>query len=127
MSKEIILKESDLLISETDLKGFITYANKDFVEISEYSLKELLHHSHNILRDESMPTSVFKELWQTIQNGESWSGYVKNRTKSNNYYWVYAVVSPLHMDDGTMGYISCRKKASPDKIQEAEKLYKTMS
>jgi len=126
MCKEIILKESDLLISETDENGIITYANKDFIRISEYELKELLKHPHNILRDKDMPSSVFKELWQIIKKGETWSGYVKNRTKSGNFYWVKAVISPLHMDDGTIGYISCRKKASPDKIQEAEKLYKEM-
>ena len=124
MNKEILLKENDFLISETDANGLITYANKDFIRISEYKLEELLNHSHNILRDKDMPSSVFTELWQVIKKGETWSGYIKNRTKSGDFYWVRAVVSPLHMDDGTMGYISCRKKISPLKIQEAEKLYK---
>jgi len=114
------------LVSETDEHGIIVNANHDFLRISEYELDELLHHSHNILRDNDMPVSVFKELWQTIERGETWSGYIKNRTKSGKYYWVKAVVSPLHMDDGSMGYISCRKKASREKIKEAEKLYKEM-
>ena len=124
MNKEIVLKENDFLISETDENGIITYANKDFIRISEYELKELFQHSHNILRDKDMPSSVFKELWQVIKKGETWSGYIKNRTKSGDFYWVKAVISPLHMDDGTMGYISCRKKVSLEKIKEAKQLYK---
>ena len=126
MEEEKELTDNDFLISETDLHGIITYANQDFMRISEYSLEELLNHSHHIVRDKDMPASVFEELWTTIKRGETWSGYVKNRTKSGSYYWVKAVVSPLHMDDGSMGYISCRKKASREKIKEAEKLYKEM-
>ena len=127
MEEEKELTDNDFLISETDLHGIITYANQDFMRISEYSLEELLNNSHNIMRHEDMPPFVFKELWDTIQKGETWSGYIKNRTKSGKYYWVKAVVSPLRMDDGSMGYISCRKKASHEKIEEAEESYKKMS
>ena len=123
MGKEIILEENDFLISETDKNGIIIHANRDFTRISGYTEEELLHHSHNILRDKDMPSAVFKKLWETIQKGETWSGYVKNRTKSDDYYWMKTVISPLHMDDGTIGYISCRKKVSREKIAEAEKLY----
>jgi len=126
MNEEIILDDKDFLISETDKKGVITHANKDFLRISGYTLEELLNHSHNIMRHEDMPAIVFKEMWDTIKQGETWSGYVKNRAKSGNYYWVKAVISSLHMDDGSIGYISCRKKASREKIKEAEKLYKEM-
>jgi len=126
METEILLDDLDFLVSETDEHGIITNANRDFVRISEYELDELLGHSHHIVRDKDMPASVFEELWTTIKRGETWSGYVKNRTKSGKYYWVKATVSPLHMDDGTIGYISCRKKASREKIKEAEKLYKEM-
>ena len=127
MRKEILLNTTDLLVSETDKNGIIVSANSDFLRISEYSLEELLNKSHNILRDEEMPASVFEELWKRIEKGEIWSGYIKNRSKSGNYYWVHAVVSSLRMDDGSVGYISCRKKASRKKIEEMQKLYKDMS
>ena len=124
---EIILTENDFLISETDYTGKISYVNSDFLRISGYSKKELLHHTHNIVRHEMTPPEIFSDLWKTIQNGETWSGVLKNKTKNGDYYWVYATVSPLHMNDGSIGYISCRKKASDAMIQSAEKYYVSKS
>ncbi|MBD3831182.1 MAG: PAS sensor domain-containing protein, partial [Arcobacter sp.] len=55
-----------------------------------------------------------------------WTGYVKNRTKDDNYYWVFATVYPFESCDGEKGYLSCRKKASKEEIEVYEKLYKSL-
>lgn len=124
--KEITLKESDFLVSETDGKGYIVMANPDFVKISGFTFEELLGQPHNILRHKDMPKAAFKDLWATIKSGKVWTGYVKNATKNGDYYWAFATVSPLKSKNG-IGYISCRKQASPQEIAEVEALYRTMS
>ena len=123
MSIETKLNKDAFLVSETDLKGIIRFANEDFCKIAGYSLGELLGQPHSMVRHKDMPKKAFKSLWDTVQKGETWTGYVKNATKDGGYYWVFATVYPFESCDGTKGYLSCRKRATPEETQKAEILY----
>jgi PAS domain S-box-containing protein len=115
------LVDAFALVSETDTRGIITYANKKFCEVSQYSLDELIGKPHNIIRHPDMPKSVFKELWDTIKAGKIWQGEVKNRRKDGSHYWVYATVGPLLDADGyPYRYISMRIDITKQKdLEEA--------
>jgi len=121
-SKEILLEDTSLLVSETDSKGKIIYANDTFLEISEYPLDELIGKPHNIIRHPDMPRAAFKDLWETIKKGEVWEGFVKNYTKNRNFYWVYATVFPYGKDH----FLSVRKMASREEVEKYEEIYKKM-
>ena len=127
MPEEIVLKEDDFLVSQTDEKGRILFANDDFCKIAGYSIDELMGKPHNIVRHPDMPKAAFKDLWETIKSNKIWTGYVKNRTKERGYYWVYATVYPMYDETkGQRTYLSCRRKPSRSEIEEAEALYKTL-
>ena len=126
MEKEIILDDFAFLVSETDEKGIIIFANDDFCKMAEYSVDELIGKPHNIVRHKDMPKVAFKDLWDTVKRDEVWSGYVKNATKSGNYYWVFATVFPTITSDGKKGFLSCRRKATRQEIDEHDALYKTL-
>ncbi|GHS86878.1 hypothetical protein FACS189487_01930 [Campylobacterota bacterium] len=123
---EIVLKEGLFLVSQTNEKGVIIFANEDFVNVSGFSLEELIGKPHNIVRHPDMPKEAFKQLWETIKSGKTWTGFVKNRTKSGDFYWVYATIMHSTDDDGNKAYISARRKANPTEIAEAEALYRTL-
>ncbi len=121
---EVEVPKEGLIVSHTDLKGIITYANDTFAQISGYDQKELIGKPHNILRHPDMPSSLFRNLWISVQDGRLWSGYVKNKTKSGGYYWVYAQVSPLYGKDGAhIGYKSLRQAVDKQKRNELEESY----
>ena len=121
-----VLNEGAFLVSKTDEKGVILFANNDFCDIAGYRVKDLVGKPHNIIRHQDMPKAAFEDLWKTIKKGEVWKGFVKNKTKdSNQYYWVYATVFPKN-ENGKITYISCRRKAHEDEIANAIKLYKTL-
>ena len=126
MEKEMILDEFAFLVSETDEKGIIIFANDDFCKMAEYSVDELIGKPHNIVRHKDMPKVAFKDLWDTVKRDEVWSGYVKNATKSGNYYWVFATVFPTITSDGKKGFLSCRRKATIAEINEHISIYKTL-
>lgn len=127
MGGEYVLKDTDFLVSQTDEKGIILFANDDFCKIAGYRLDELIGKPHSIVRHPDMPKAAFRDLWETVKRGEVWSGYVKNLTKSGGYYWVYATVYPnVTCNTGKCGFLSCRRKPSAKEIAEAEKLYKPM-
>ena len=122
--QETVLDNNAFLVSETDEKGIIRFANGDFCDIAEYSLEDLIGQPHSKVRHEDMPKAAFESLWQTVRKGGVWTGYVKNKTASGGYYWVFATVYPFESCDGSKGYLSCRRKPSKEEINKYEKLYK---
>ena len=126
MANEIILDDYAFLVSETDEKGVIRFANDDFCKIVGYELDDLIGKPHNIVRHSDMPKEAFKGLWSTVKSGQTWCGYVKNRAKNGDYYWVYATVFPFQSCDGSRGYLSCRRKISKNEKEKYENLYKEL-
>ena len=126
MFVETEVPKDELIISRTDLKGIITYANETFAHISGYEVDELIGKPHNILRHPDMPKRVFKELWDTIKAGKSWSGYVKNLRKDRGYYWVFAEVSGVYKDGKLVEYKSMRSWVPKEKRIEMQRIYDQM-
>ncbi len=121
------MQENDFIVSKTDTKGRITYVNKIFMDMAEYSEEELLGKPHSIIRHPDMPKSVFKLLWDRIQNKEEIFAYVLNKTKNNNSYWVYAnVTTSLDVHGNIIGYFSVRRKPSQKALDAIIPLYKQM-
>lgn len=122
--REILLPDAGYLVSKTDEKGVITYANDLLVEVSGFSRDELIGKSHNIVRHPDVPSAVFEHMWKTIRSGQPWQGIVKNRAKSGDYYWVKAFVAPSFSDGRISGYTSVRSIASREEIASAEVFYR---
>lgn len=111
-----------VIASRTDLKGIITYSSKAYETISGYNLSELLGKPHRLVRHPDMPSSAFKEMWDTIKSGKLWVGEVKNLKKDGSYYWVTAHVAPYYDCKGThIGYSSIRTDITAQK--DLEKLH----
>jgi len=119
--------DGSVIISQTDLKGVITYANRAFSEVSGYSIDELVGKPHNIIRHPDMPKIAFEKMWRTIKSGQAWNGLVKNLRKDGRYYWVETEILPIRdNNDNITGYIAARRAASRKDIQESEENYKKM-
>ena len=121
------MQENDFIVSKTDTKGRITYTNKIFMEMAEYTEKELLGKPHSIIRHPDMPKSVFKLLWDTVENKNEIFAFVINKTKNANTYWVYANITPSFDDRGNIiGYYSVRRKPNPAALEIIKPLYASM-
>lgn len=115
---ETIVPSGELIVSRTDLKGNITYANETFALISGYTKDELIGKPHNIVRHPDMPKSIFKELWKDLETKGSWNGFVKNKRKDEGFYWVYAEVSGVFKNGVLVEYKSIRTPISfEDKVK----------
>jgi len=121
--REVDYPESAVFVSKTDTQGVITYVNDSFVEISGYSREELIGQNHNVVRHPDMPKWAFADLWATVKSGHPWRGFVKNRCKNGDHYWVRANVSPILNNGTVVGYISLRKKPSKAEVAAVSKLY----
>ncbi|UCV27691.1 methyl-accepting chemotaxis protein [Ferribacterium limneticum] len=118
------LRDDTLIVSKTDLKGRITYINRDFLDISGFTEAELIGEPHNLVRHPDMPSEAFEDLWRDLKDGRPWTGMVKNRCKNGDYYWVLATATPIREGSEVVGYMSVRRKASAQQIQAAEEAYR---
>ena len=125
--KELILDTNAFLVSATDEKGIIKFANTDFCKTANYTLDELIGKPHNIVRHPDMPKSAFEEMWKILKSGNIWTGYVKNQIKDGGYYWVYATCYPFIDSEGVKGYLSCRRKPSRDEVYHYEKVLESLN
>lgn len=125
--KEVKLADNDVIVSKTDLAGRITYANRTFMQIADYSEIELLGKQHNIVRHPDMPRGAFKLLWNTLKAERECFAYVKNMTSGGDYYWVLANITPDRDTNGkVVGYFSVRRKPRESALATVESVYREM-
>ena len=126
-ANELFLDPLRPIVTKTDLKGRITYANPAFVEISGFTLDELIGQPHNVVRHPDMPKQAFADLWNHIRDGKSCMGPVKNRCKNGDYYWVDAYVMPISEKGKVIGYESVRCVPNEQDVARAEQLYQQIN
>ena len=123
---EIEVREGDILVSMTDVKGKIVYANDLFCKTAGFTREELLGKAHNIVRHPDMPKTIFKVLWDAVLDGKPVSAFVKNSVHGGGYYWVRAFVMPVLKNGKISHIISYRRRISNSQKKVLEELYRTL-
>jgi aerotaxis receptor len=122
--REYPVGEHETLLSATDLKGRITYANDAFIACSGFERDELYGKAHNLVRHPDMPPAAFDDMWSTIQSGRTWTALVKNRRKNGDHYWVRANAAPIRQQGEVTGYLSVRIRPDRDSVAAHEEVYR---
>lgn len=122
-NNQVHMREGSILVSKTNLKGIITYCNRDFIDISGFPENEIVGKNHNLVRHPDMPPEAFEDLWAKVKAGQPWTGMVKNRCKNGDFYWVKANVTPVRRDGQVVEYMSVRSKPEPQEVIDAEQFY----
>lgn len=121
------MQYDDFIVSKTTSEGIITYCNQEFIQISGFAEEELIGKPHNLIRHPEVPKAVFRKMWQTIENGDEFFGYVKNRCKNGDYYWTFAHITPSIDDKGKLlGYYSVRRAPNRSGVEQIEQQYRLM-
>ncbi|WP_305782992.1 PAS domain-containing protein [Symbioplanes lichenis] len=116
--------EDELIVTKTDPRGVITYANEVFLRISALTEDEAIGQPHSLIRHPDMPRAVFKLLWDTLKTRQELFAYVVNLASDGAHYWVLAHVTPSFDQHGQLaGYHSSRRRPEPAAVQAAAELY----
>ena len=127
IDQEVKFSKKKFIVSKTDPKGNIIFANKNLCEISGYTEDELIGVSHSIFRHPDMPRAIFFLIWNSLLRGEAVSGVVKNLAKSGEYYWVIADFDIKRDETGSIkSFIAFRRAAPRQVIDEVKELYASM-
>jgi PAS domain S-box-containing protein len=116
--------EEELIVSKTNLKGHLTYANDVFMRLSKYPPEEVIGAPHSLIRHPDMPRCIFKLLWDSIQAKKEIFAYVVNMASDGDHYWVFAHVTPtLDAQQNVVGYHSNRRKPDARQVATIKDLY----
>ena len=126
--KELLFDKDEIIVSKTNLKGHLIYANDVFIRLAGYTEKQILGQPHSLIRHPDMPRCIFKLLWDNIQNKKEIFAYVVNMSKDGDHYWVLAHVTPSFDDDGNVtSYHSNRRVPKRDVLDNTIiPLYKSL-
>jgi PAS domain S-box-containing protein len=117
----------ELIVSKTDPRGVITYANDVFLRVGAYSLDEVVGRPHNLIRHPEMPRAVFELLWSTLAARQELFAYIVNLAADGAHYWVLAHVTPSYGPDGAVvGYHSNRRRPSRRAVDRVRPLYERL-
>ena len=126
-SDEEFIYNSGVIIFQIDLERNITFINRDFSKINNYTKDEIISQKYALLIHPDMPKAVLSKMWETIKAGQNWNGVVKNIEKNGSCYWSQTEIEPIKdLQNNVTGYISVAKPASEKSIQESTKLYQKM-
>ena len=122
--RECPYDESELIVSKTDLKGRITYANDVFLRLAKYPRAEVIGAPHSLIRHPEMPRCVFKLLWDTIQTKKELFAYIVNMARDGDHYWVFAHVTPtFDANRNIVGFHSNRRKPDNAQLEKIKPIY----
>ena len=103
----------------TDAEGCIQYVNPAFVKITGFAKEEAIGKNPRILKSGETPQGQYKQLWETIASGNEWEGEFHNRKKTGEYYWVFATISPMKNEEGTIThFIGIQREITERKRKE---------
>jgi PAS domain S-box-containing protein len=121
---ERTLGEDELIVTKTDPRGVLTYANDVFLRLSALVEDETIGKPHNIIRHPDMPRAIFKLLWEALGQRQEVFAYVVNLATDGAHYWVLAHVTPSSDAHGRLvGYHSSRRRPEPGPVAAISKIY----
>jgi PAS domain S-box-containing protein len=124
---ERTFQPDDVIVSKTDTKGIITYANDVFLELAGLTEAQAIGAAHSVIRHPDMPRAVFKLLWDTLMHGDEIFAYVLNMSSNGDHYWVFAHVTPTFtVDGGITGFHSNRRVPERKALEAVKPLYASL-
>lgn len=122
--RERFFDADEIIVTKTDLKGRLTYANRTFLDIASLTEAEVLGAPHSVIRHPDMPRAVFRLLWETISSGREMFAYVVNLAANGDHYWVFAHVTPtFDSAQKIVGYHSSRRVPDRPIVDQVREIY----
>lgn len=98
------------LVSITDDKGRLIYANEKFTKVSGYSLEELIGKNHRIVNSGQQTKKYWADMYKKVLKGEIWNDVVTNKSKDGSLYYVDTYVRAIFDENGKLeGFTSVRQ------------------
>ncbi|MBU4413225.1 MAG: PAS domain S-box protein [Proteobacteria bacterium] len=79
----------------TDAQGTIQFVNPAFKRMTGYSGEEAVGQNLRILKSGEQDELLYRNLWETVSGGTTWSGRMVNKRKDGTLYTEETTISPV--------------------------------
>jgi len=115
------IEQTPLSVLIADLTGAMTYVNPTCTAVTGYAREELIGRNPRLFKSGTHPASFYRELWDTLLAGRTWTGELHNRRKNGELYWEAATISQMRDGQGQpSGYVAIKREITADKLAAAE-------
>ncbi|MEW8626502.1 MAG: PAS domain S-box protein [Candidatus Thiodiazotropha sp.] len=115
------VEQSPSIVLLTDRHGQIEYVNPKFTQVTGYDADEVIGKKTNILKSGETSVDDYRQLWQTVLNGDEWRGVFHNRRKNGELYWESASISALKDEEGEItNFVAVKEDITEHKRLERE-------
>lgn len=115
------VEQSPISIQITDKQGNIEYVNPSFIKTSGYSEEELIDTNTKLYKSGLNSDDLYKNLWETISNGNIWEGELINKKKQGEFYWERVSITPIFNDQGiATNYLATKEDITQRKQYEQQ-------
>lgn len=118
------IEQSPVSVMITGLDGTIEYVNPQLCKVTGYKAEEMIGNNPRMLKSGHTPQAHFKNMWNAITAGQSWSGELYNKKKNGDLYWENVTISPIkNHENATTHYLAIKEDISLRKDYEERLLY----
>jgi len=107
----------------TDATGKILFANRAFCVMTGYAPEEILGKTPAFLNSGKQDAGFFRDLWNTILNGQVWQGELINRRKDGTLYHEEMTITPIRAENGNISQFISVKQDITQRKQFKEQLH----
>lgn len=125
--QEVLMQKGQILVTRTDLKGKITYANDTFLEVTGFSREELIGAEHSLVRHPDIPAEVYHNIRASLDALKPWNGTLKAKTKAGKFFWFEANVIPLFKNGKVNEHLFVRYTPKPEQVESAKQVYQKIA
>ena len=109
------------IVTITDVRGDIIYANDRMCEISGYRREELIGNNHRMLKSGKHDADFYRNMWRDLVHKGKWQGEIVNRARNGRLYWVATTLLARYNEQGKpWQYIGIRTDITEQKKMERE-------
>lgn len=121
--KEKTIDSASVLISSTDLEGKVIFCNEQLYQFTGYSSEHVIDQLQMHLGAGGVPSSIFTDLYGSLQTGKAYIAILKNRCHNGDHYWADVYFTPKYDGNRLVGIDSIRTRPSPECVARAKREY----
>lgn len=116
----VALESAANAVVVTDAAGIIKWVNPAFTRLTGYPAEEAIGARPSILKSDKQGPAFYRQMWEALLAGMTWSGELWNRRKDGTLYIEEQTITPVRGDGGVITHFVAIKQDVTSRRRQEE-------